>query len=184
MKIQPNKQKQHRDWQPEAPLPIYRDIPLVWQSGTEEELRWVTRTICLTEPDLFDSKETVTAVYRAATDTKRCGFLYVERRGTYLREHYVTPRLMMLCELAIRVNACRGLRWIDPFGNSAKLQKEAIRIRVTMAPPSAHEKAEATLTLVDWCDGKLFDPRKRERCGLPPATVPGVSGGDSRGGVI
>jgi len=175
MKSRPKKQTDYRDWQPEPPQETYRDIPLVWRSGSEEELRWVTRAICLTEPNLFVSKEMVTAVYRAASETKRSGFLYVERRGVHLREQYVSPRLMTLCELAIRLNACRGVRWIDPTGNSGKLQKEAIRVRITMVPPSAHEKAEALVTLVDWCDGKLFDPRKRERCGLPPATVPGYS---------
>jgi len=172
MKIRPKKQNSYRDWQPEPPQETYRDIPLVWQSGSEEELRWVTRAICLTEPYLFDSKGNVTAVYRAASDTKRSGFLYVERQGKHFREHYVSPRLMVLCELAIRINACRGVRWIDATGNSGRLQKQAIRIRVTMEPPSAHEKAEATLALVDWCDGKLFDLRKRESCGLPPARVP------------
>ena len=172
MKSRSKKQITYQGWQTEPAQAIYRDIPLVWQSGTEEELRWVTRAICLTEPDLFDSKEKVTAVYRAASDTKRSGFLFVERRGLFLREHYVSPRLMVLCELAIRVNACRGMRWIDATGDSGKLQKQAIRIRVTMDPPSAHEKAEAILTLLDWCEGKLFDPRKRERCGLLPATVP------------
>jgi len=172
MRNRPAKQTAYRNWQPEPPQETYRDIPLVWQSGSEEELRWAARAICLTEPDLFDSKAKVTAVFRAASDTKRCGFLFVERKGMYTLEHYVSPRLMILCELAIRVNACRGLRWIDVTGNSGKLQKQAIRIRVTMDPPSAHEKAEALVTLVDWFDGKLFDPRKRERCGLPPATVP------------
>lgn len=84
------------------PIVKPREIPLYWQCGSEEELRWLTRAICLTEPDLFDSKGSVTAVYRSTTDQKRGGFLCVERKGMYMRERVVTSRLTALCELAFR----------------------------------------------------------------------------------
>lgn len=150
------------------PPPLRQDIPLRWHYGSEAELRWLTRAICHTEPDLFDSKGDVTVVYRAATDRKRGGFLCVERKGIYMRERYCTPRLTALCELAFRTNAFKGMRWVDLPGRPGDLERMAIRIRVTVSPPSAHEKAESLLTLVEWLDIRLFDTDKRARYGLPP----------------
>lgn len=154
------------EWPQEPPIPTYRDLPLGWQCGSEEELRTLTRAICLTDPVLFNAKDTFTVVYRAATEEKRGGFLYVERKGAYSLERYISPRLTVLCELAYRLNAFRGMRWIECPGKSGALQKQAIRIRVSLQPPSAHEKADALLTLMDWLEGRLRSPHKLLLAGI------------------
>lgn len=50
------------------------------------------------------------------------------------------------------------------------MQKAAIRVCVDVSPPTAHEKAEAFLTLVEWLENTLHNPEKRVLAGLPPGT--------------
>ena len=164
---------------------LYREkmqgIPLSWESGSEEEFRWLARAICLTEPDMFNGQEPVTLVYRTTTPYKRGGFRYVERKelqGAYSVDgRFTSRRLMSLCDLAFRLNPCIGMEWIDCPEARGNIRKSAIRIQITVTPPSAHEKAEAYLTLMDWLDDKLYDTEKRARFGLPSRSTKDESTG-------
>lgn len=135
----------------------YRDIPLTWLSGSEEALRRLTRAICHTDPDLFQDKKSYTAVYRAGTVRRRSAFL----SGS-------TPRMTSLGELAIRLNPFIGERWVSPSSHLDLKQREPCRLRITVEPPSAHDRAEALRTLLEMLDDKLHDPQKRVHAGLPP----------------
>ena len=144
--------------------PLRASIPLGWQSGCRNAFEQLVRAIFLTEPDLFNEQEPVTAVFRATIPGKRGGFLYAERE---FEERYISRRVVALCELAFRLNWFVGMRWIDHPCSPFDVQRAAERVRIMVEPPSAHERAEAFLTLVDWLDDKLYDPAKRSLAGLP-----------------
>jgi hypothetical protein len=144
------------------------DVPATWESGSEEELRLLARAVCITEPGIFDNNEPVTAVFKSSIDGKRGGFLKVTRDEEYDQHLVISPRIVALSELAYRLNSFSGVRWAADFGGTRRKQKSAMRLKIRVEPPSAHEKAEAYLTLIDWLDDKLYDSEKRARCGLPP----------------
>ncbi len=150
-----------------------QEIPLAWETGSEQELRTLTRAICHTEPDLFTDQQPVTAVYRATTPHRRGGFLFLERKGGYGQnnQHIVNARLVALCELTFRLNPFVGYRWMEHYGPRGNKKRAAERVRVIVEPPSAHDKAEALLTLVDWLDAKLYNTEKRAKFGLPPRPI-------------
>jgi len=142
-------------------------IPLTWLNGSEADFRWLTKAICLTEPGLMEGEAPVVAVYRASIQGKRGCFLHVERGSSYQGDRYTSRRLMILCELAFRLNPCTGTEWYDrssSYRNHRQLQQSALRVRVEIDTPTAHEKAEVYLTLLDWIDDTLHDPEKRKRC--------------------
>ena len=66
------------------------------------------------------------------------------------------------------------MEWVPSYTEPDIYQKAAIKVMFTVEPPSAHEKAEAFLTLVGWLDDKLHDTEKRARLGLPPTKEPDV----------
>jgi len=155
-------------------------VPMTWQFGSEEELRLLTRAICHTEPNLFAGRRSVMVYYRAATDLKRGGFLFIIRGDDRydpqgcVNFHHITRRLTSLCELAFRLNSCAGTRWSEHWGRSSdgmEMQIEALRFQVTVEPPSAHDKAEALLTLEEWLDDKLHDPKKRALAGISSRSI-------------
>jgi len=143
--------------------------PLTWLSGSEADFRWLTKAICLTEPKLMDAEGPIVVVYRAEMKGRRGCFLHVERGTRYQGDRYTSRRLMTLCELAFRLNPCTGTEWYDrssSYSNHRQLQESALRLKIEIETPTAHEKAEAYLTLLDWIEDKLHDPAKRARCGL------------------
>lgn len=148
-------------------------IPLTWQGGSEEDFQRLTRAICMTEPGLFEAEGPFVALYRATSEWRRGGFVYVERGDSYEGDHYISRRLMALGDLIFRLNPCIGTDWFDrssSYTSHRQLQKSALRVKVEIEPPSAHEKAEAYLDLLDWLEDKLHDPEKRARFGLAPRT--------------
>src|SRR5205085_3363500 len=116
------------------------------------DLQRLARAIGQTEPGLFETQKPVTIVFRASTPHKRGGFQYVEREDDDDFERLTSRRLMCLGDLAFRLNACTGMKWIDRTGVRNNVQKQVERVRVVVEPPTAHEKAEAFLMLVDWLD--------------------------------
>jgi hypothetical protein len=156
-------------------MQFHSTLPLSWQSGSEQDLRRLARAICHTEPDLFTTQEPVTAVFQAATENQRGGFLYVSLQephsycwGIYSSRRHTSDRLASLCDLAFRLNPSRGTHWTGLPSDRAGMQREPIRILVSVEPPSAHDRAEALLTLLDWLDDRLHNPKKRVRAGLSP----------------
>ena len=151
-------------------------IPLAWQSGSEEELRRLTRAICHTEPDLFRGEKVVTVHYRLGTHRKRGAFLsIVQSEAKPTAWHSDTPyfsrRTTSLCNLAYRLNSGFGSRWATSGGRPADgldMQIEALRLQVRVEAPSAHDKAEAMLTLFELLGDRLHRPEKRAWIGLPP----------------
>jgi len=171
----------------------HHDLQLAWQRGSERELKRLARIICQTEPHLFDSGRGVCVTFRAGVEEKRGGFLYVECFDQDEWVRYTSRRLMILHEMAFRWNAFTGKKWINlsPKGfkldcprtvlnpvslrwsepsdwDGPKMQRAAVHIRIDVEPPTAHEKAEAFLELVDWLEDKLYDPEKRAQFGLLP----------------
>lgn len=151
-------------------------IPLHWDGGSEEELHRLVRAICHTEPDLFALQGAVQISFRANTEDKRGGFRYILRgdpdynANGYFSGHYISRRVASLCEFAFRLNPCIGTRWSPHWGRpeaGIDLQIEAICFQFTVEAPSAHDKAEGLLTLIEWLDDKLHDPKKRDRAGIP-----------------
>ena len=149
--------------------------PLTWLSGSEADFRWLTKAICLTEPGLMEGEAPIVVVYRAEMKGKRGCFLHVERGTRYQGDRYTSRRLMTLCELAFRLNPCTGTEWYDrssSYSNHRQLQESALRLKIEIDTPTAHEKAEAYLTLLDWIEDKLHDPGKRARCAPTLAVTP------------
>lgn len=155
-----------------------QNVPLAWTGGSERTLRSLARAICLTEPDLFDVKEPVTALYEATTEYGHGGFVHLERihpkswptQNDGSIEQITSLRLQRLGTLIFRANPFVGLRWVDLSGaeGDRNVACTAARISVYAEPPTAHEKAEAFLLLTDWLDENLTDSDERAQVGLPP----------------
>jgi len=152
-------------------------VPLAWLSGSEAQLRLLTRAICHTELDLFAEQGFVTVHYRLGTSRKRGAFLSIMQpesglNATWKPERpYLSGRTTSLCALAFRLNPGVGSRWARSGGHPAdglEMQIEAIRLVVKVEAPSAHDRAEAMITLIDYLDDKLHRPEKRAWVGLPP----------------
>jgi len=149
-------------------------IPPTWLSGTESDFRWLTQAICLTEPGLMDAEGPIVAVYKAEVKGKRGCFLHVERGSRYEGDRYTSRRMRTLCELAFRLNTFTGTEWYNrssSYNEHRQLQESALRLRVEIDTPTAHEKAEAYLMLQDWIDEKLHDPETRARCSVLPTSL-------------
>ncbi len=115
----------------------YRRVPRTWLQGSEEELRRLTRAICYSQPDLFEPPAPVTIVYRATLNQERGGFQFLYRMIDGERKKFTADRMVLLCELAFRLNPFTGMDW-----------RRAQRLEIKIAPPTAHEKAEACSELV------------------------------------
>ena len=144
-----------------------KDIPHEFISGSEQELRHLTTIIAQTEPGLFDeTMKPVTVVYRAQTPTKRAYMVRIARGGENDYAKSVTERLgrlQSLCDLALRLNTFTGVKWETWEENPNRLghfMKTVRQARIEVQPPSAHERAEALLSLSDWLQGKAREEKR------------------------
>lgn len=141
-------------------------IPHEFLCGSEAELRRLTVAIVQTEPGLFDTTlEPITITYRAQTPLKRAGMTRAEQGKTR-----ITPgRVTSLCDLALRLNTFVGVEWKPRVENPNRLghfEKQIHKVRVTVHPPSAHERAESLLILADWLEGKVREPKRLRLLGV------------------
>ena len=154
--------------------------PLTFLCGSEEELRRVTTWACHVNSDVFTEPIAVNFWYAAPCESweweeaqctvagaKTVPRAYLERWGALILKH----------------NQFRGTQWkqcrrsevqaswrdvIAPQGFTLLLFVEApAGFVVRVLPPSAHERAEALLSLWEWLDGKVVDEEKRQLLQLP-----------------
>ena len=145
----------------------YPDLPLGFDSGSQEELEHLTRCICHADTALFaaERRQDYYVQYRSTTPSLDNGF--------YEPVGYLKDRLkgglgeagQRLCRLAFAHNTFHGGFW-EPSGNDfstrdVKYHLQAIQINVCVLPPSAHERAESLLALHDWLQDKVTDEERR-----------------------
>ena len=144
----------------------FPDEPVRFTCGSRAELEHITRCICHADAGLFtDAEEDSPAVvtYTARTSRQRGGLLewqfdrYHPQGGANAKK---------LCQLAFTSNAFEGGTW-ETSGyeeesrySSYQLKPESVVVEV--APPSAHERAEALLTLHDWLEGRVSEHERRQ----------------------
>ena len=144
----------------------FENTPHHFLQGSEAELRLIATAIVHTEPGLFDgSQEPVTITYRAQTPTKRAGMTRIEQG----KSPFVNGRITSLCDLALRLNTFTGVEWKPRIPGTIRLsdwEKHVHKVRVTVHPPSAHERAESLLVLADWLEGKVREARRLRLLGI------------------
>ena len=145
---------------------VFTNIPHRFVSGSEKELRLITTAIVQTEPELFtESREPLTITYRAQTPTKRAG----TTRIVQAKAQITSGRITSLCDLALRLNTFGGVEWKPLVPSSKRLghwEKDVSKVRVTVHPPSAHERAESLLILGDWLEGKVREEKRLRLLGI------------------
>ena len=158
------------------------DAPMVWECGSEAELKRITTCIfhiqaqewaeLMTYADPFDWEyDDVSDPFGEEHDTiVRMG--YVSKREQYPGGPATrwTPEISELCRIAFRFNVFTGHTWEysrylgHTRSKSYKLQP--LKVEFIITPPSAHERAEALLTLWDWLEGKVSEAERRAYCGV------------------
>lgn len=144
-----------------------KESPYVFHCGSEEELQRVTTWICHSDPDLFIAPQTNLAVqYLSPAPGKRVGFKMRTPPLMYKATPVPTPRLKSLLRLAYKHNAFSGWKWLHSSVESplrrAHYHLDRHWVSVPVLAPSAHERAEALLSLADWLEGKV-PPKKKLR---------------------
>ena len=144
----------------------FENVPHRFLKGSEAELRLITTAIIHTEAGLFDTRlEPVTITYRAQTPTKRAGMTRLDQGKSPL----INGRITSLCDLALRVNTFTGVEWKSRIPATTRLsdwEKHIHKVRVTVHPPSAHERAESLLVLADWLEGKVREAKRLRLLGI------------------
>ena len=150
------------------------EIPHEFISGSEAQLRRLTTLIVQSDPELFgDNNGAVTVTYRAQTPIKRAYMMKAiqgdedDYYGETITER--PGRLQSLCDLALRLNTFTGVKWetwVDEPNRLGHYQKQVQQVRVTVQPPSAHERAEALLSLSDWLEGKVREAKRLRLLGV------------------
>ena len=151
-----------------------KEIPHEFISGSESELRRLTTLIVQSDAELFADNDTpVTIVYRAQTPNKRAYMMKALRgdEDSYYDETVTERpgRLQSLCDLALRLNTFTGVKWetwVDAPNRLGHYQKQVQQARITVQPPSAHERAEALLSLSDWLEGKVREEKRLRLLGV------------------
>ncbi len=173
----------HQVWpRMEDPFVSYaetNDEPASFTCGSCEELQHITRCICHADATLFaDAEDTRRAAvtYHARTSRQQGGLQERPRFG------YRSPASLFateLCTLTFVHNTFQGGSWnFNGYGVHSRRESYYLRPAVIMidaAPPSAHERAEALLTLYDWLEGKVTESERRRllRLDAPAVTTDG-----------
>jgi len=121
-----------------------------FKAGSREELEQVTKWIAQANPDIFQGGDDISLTYTADTDTAP--------GGLQMRLMALTEREASLFKLAFEHNRFTGAYWdYEDRGRRrfSDFRKRTGRVIITVQPPSAHERAEAILGLMDWLVGKV-----------------------------
>ena len=133
---------------------------LEFRSGSREELERVTRWICHANIGIFAGGADITVTYTGDTDTTPGGLV-----TRYLT---LSARAAALFNLAFEYNRFTGAYWDYEDRGRRRLsdfRKRTGRVMVTVQPPTAHERAEAILELMDWLTGKVPPDEARRLLG-------------------
>ena len=148
-----------------------RDARLAWKCGSQEELARLTHCIFHTQPG--DWAELEAQDGRAWLIKNHCIPLTYkadmpQRPGGPPK--YGVSRIRALCRLAFQYNTFTGHEWkYQRYANRERRKSyKATPLELTcrIGPPSAHERAEALLTLWEWLEGKVKEKQRRVYCGM------------------
>lgn len=163
------------DWNDDHPdEPAYRDEPLHFLCGSQEELERLCRLICLSDPIIRQSQTPVYAsilsdngFMRAHLEMLKFGELvficnYFGRNPTMRAEpewyrEPPSPQLLRLFRLAIEENTPVGVSWgYNEIGSGrASHTPMPETLDFSSPPPSMHEHLEARLQLREWLSSRV-----------------------------
>ena len=146
------------------------DEPSGFTCGSYKELEHITRCICHADAGMFvDTAEQTSAIveYHANTSKVQGG---LEARGYKFNSIPLSAGAASLCRLAFTHNKFDGGTWkYSRYRENTRLKSyhlEPAKLFVHAALPSAHERAEALLTLYDWLEDKVSDRERQHLLGL------------------
>ncbi len=148
----------------------FSDEALGFVSGSFNELELITRCICHADDTLFrDAKDTRSVMVTYHAKTTRCEGGPQNKTGFSFR----SPTSVFAHEMCGRVfahNPFEGGEWkYKRYGGDTRRESyhlEPAAFMIEAAPPSAHERAEALLTLYDWLEGKVSEGERAKLLGL------------------
>ncbi len=146
------------------------DAPLVWQRGSQEELFRISHCIFHTQPGDWSELE-LQAPDKWTIENHCFGLIYVaEMEASAGGASKDWPeRIRALCDLAFQHNTFTGYQWVYSRYNKSRRKSytmQPLTLTCRIAPPSAHERAEALLTLWDWLEDKVSEAERRAYCGV------------------
>jgi len=141
--------------------------------GSLEELERVTRWICQTDPDLFRSEWEVKVRYSSSTEISDCDREYSPIGAYAMAEGFqdeikYSSRAKTLLDIVFEYNNFTGAFWEynDMNGDrQSGYTQYPQTVIVSVCAPSAHERAEALLQLLDWLKGKVPESERRSLLG-------------------
>lgn len=148
------------------------DAPLVWKCGSQQELFHITHCIFHTHPGEWTALEAhvnqpwltqnhcISVIYEAEMQ---------QRAGGVPTKHW-PKRIRALCHLAFQHNTFTGYKW-EYHRYEGRTRRQGYKAKplgqgCSIAPPSAHERAEALLTLWDWLEDKVTEEQRRAYLGV------------------
>ena len=159
---------------------------LIFLCGSEEELRRLTIMMCHVCPDLWEElSHSYSLGYISLQFIAPFGwsksFAYPQLDGFTQLPEEVQRHIKSWGHLIARHNHFMGTEWIrsrkyampassrypDRYANCTRISEQPIKLAIKVHPPSAHERAEALLSLSEWLDGKVSEQEKRELLRLP-----------------
>ena len=171
---------------PQLPDPFINPdeaVPFHFTGGSEAELRRLTVWIlhCAGEADNVFARGAANVYYQAYTPNSYgaglCSSDYEDwatAAKDYVDPNNISDRLYTLLQLAFRHNTFQGNEWTPPHDkfredchrrSEWRVQKRRV-CHFPVAPPSAHERAEALLCLADWLEGKVSEAERDWLLGL------------------
>ena len=137
--------------------------PLRFLRGSQEELERITCCICHVDEEAFADvweRYSLEVRYHAATAKHNGGFGQNEPDHACAwhvggNAFWFGLRSERLIHLAFAYNTFRAARWPRVWVRRSDWQLASEKLIVRIAPPSAHERAEALLYLYDWLEGKV-----------------------------
>ncbi len=153
----------------------FPDEPFMFDCGSREELEYITRCIFHANSLAFAgavSAHSIPIVYHAHTSKHQGGFFETKQWSLSSPLDEAAKRL---CRLAYTHNAFQGGTWkYSRYRENTRRKSyrfEPNELLVSVASPSAHERAEALLTLFDWLEGKVTERERRTLLGLEEASI-------------
>ena len=158
------------------------DALMVWECGSEAELKRITTCIfhiqaqewaeLMTYADPFDWEYDDVSDPFGEEHDDIVRMSYVSKREQHPGGPAIrwTRKISELCRIAFRFNVFTGHKWEYSryLGHTRRKSYELqpLKLEFPITPPSAHERAEALLTLWDWLEGKVSEAERQAYCGV------------------